>query len=502
MDSTIFDGLNLFISHSYFVPIGVLLGMLIGATPGLTSSNSLPILLPMLIMMDPDSGMILAIAIYAGAEMGNSFPAILLNIPGNASAVVTCFDGYPMMKSGMAARALGISIMSSTVGALLGALLAITSSPLIAKFALRFSPVEICIVVIFGLAIIGQVSTGGLAKGILAGFFGLLLATTGTDPIWGTFRQTFGSVYLIDGLPLIPVLIGLLALSELFVIIQKKTAQAKTQEQIHVGWQGIVVGFKDVLTRPLIALVSGLIGLFAGAIPGAGTSIASFVSYQQAASLANEEDKKMMGKGSPAGLMAADVSNNACVGGSLIPLLTLGIPGSSSMAVLMVLMGYHGLSLGPRFFEVNGNIAYAVLWSQFAAAAGILIIGTLLANLAYKIAYIRVGIIIPIVSVLCIIGSFAANGYVFDIGVALVFGVLGYLMKRYQYPTVATLLGVILGSIFEGSFFRALKLGLGSPAIFFSRPIANILWVLLFITFVLPPLIKWARKKKRANKTI
>jgi putative tricarboxylic transport membrane protein len=401
-----------------------------------------------------------------------------------------------MMRKGEAARALGISIMASTIGAFIGGLVSITSAPMIAKVALRFSPVEICIVVIFGLAIIGQVSSGGLAKGLLAGFFGLLLATTGTDPIWGTFRQTFGITYLIDGLPLIPVLIGLLALSELFIIIQKEASETRITEQIHVGFQGILKGFKDVLIRPVIIFVSGVIGLFVGAVPGAGSSIASFVSYQQAASFSKPEDKAQFGKGSPAGLMSADVANNSMVGGSLIPLLTLGIPGSSSMAVLMVVMGYHGLALGPRLFTLNGNIAYAVLWSQFAASVGILVIGTLLANFAYRVAYIRVGIIIPVVAILCIIGSFAANGYTFDIAVALCFGVLGYLMKRCNYPPVATLLGIILGPIFEGSFFRALKLGLGSPAIFFSRPLANILWALLIISFFIPPLVRYVKQRR------
>jgi putative tricarboxylic transport membrane protein len=188
------------------------------------------------------------------------------------------------------------------------------------------------------------------------------------------------------------------------------------------------------------------------------------------------------------------------VGGSLIPLLTLGIPGSSSMAVLMVVMGYHGLALGPRLFALNGNVAYAVLWSQFAASIFILIIGTMLANFAYRVAYIRIGILLPIVAILCIIGSFAANGYTFDIGVALIFGVLGYLMKRYDYPPVAALLGVILGPIFEANFFRALKLGLGSPAIFFSRPIANILWALLIISFFIPPMVKYLRHRAKQKK--
>jgi len=200
MDGVIFEGLKILISHIWIVPLGVFLGMLIGATPGLTSSNSLAIMLPILFAMPPESGLVLMVSIYAGAEMGNSFPAVLLNIPGTPGAAVTTLDGYPMMKNGEASRALGICIMASALGAVVGGIFSITSAPLLAKIALKFSSVEICIVVIFGIMVIAQISSGGIYKALLSGFFGLLLATTGTDPIYGQMRGTFGSVYLMDEL--------------------------------------------------------------------------------------------------------------------------------------------------------------------------------------------------------------------------------------------------------------------------------------------------------------
>jgi len=490
------DGLKLFIENAWIVPIGVLLGMLVGATPGLTSSNSLAILLPVVLSFRPDLGLIFMVSIYAGAEMGNSFPAVLLNIPGTASSAVTTFDGYPMMQKGEAARALGICIMASTIGAVMGGIVSITAAPLIAKIALKFSPVEMFIIILFGIAVIGQISASGLAKGLCAGFFGLLLATTGTDPMWGQFRGTFGITYLIDGLPVIPVLIGLLAFSEMLLILERGESLSRSMKQVSVGFEGIVTGFKDVFRRPIEWLRSGFIGIFIGAIPGAGASIASFVAYQQAVSFASPEAKKNFGKGAPEGLIAADTSNNSMVGGSLVPLLTLGIPGSGSMAVLMVVMGYHGLTIGPRFFALNGDIAYAVLWSQFAAAFMVLIIGTVLAYFAYRVAYISLNVIVPIVAIFALIGGFAPNQCVFDMGLVVIFGLIGYIMKKYNYPPIAMLLGVILGELFEGNFFRSLKMSLGSPTVFFDRPLALILWALLILTLVGPYIIKFSSKRR------
>jgi len=496
----IIDGLVHVFHNLHIVPIGVLLGMVIGGTPGLTSSNSIPILFPILITMPPETGLILGVSIYTGAEMGNSFPAVLLNIPGNASSVVTTFDGYPMTRSGQAARALGICIMASFIGAIFGGIASISMAHLISLVALKFSPVEMCIVIIFGLVIIAQVSGESVVKGLLSGFFGLLLATTGTDPIWGQFRGTFGSKYLIDGLPIIPVLIGLLAFSEILNISTKISEETRRREQdrekLTVAWRDIFVGFQDVIRRWGNWIRSGIIGVIVGIIPGAGTSIASFISYQQAYSFAGPKEKERFGKGSPDGLMSGDVANNSMIGGSLVPLLTLGIPGSGTMAVLMVLMSYHGLHLGPRFFSINGDIAYAVLWSQFVAAFGILIIGMLLANLAYKLAYIKIGIILPTVTILCIIGGYAYNEYIFDIWLVIGFGIIGFIMKKYDYIPVAMLLGVILGPMFEKYFFQGLKMGFGSPLIFFTRPLAIFLWVLLVMSVLVSPTIKYFSKGK------
>ena len=496
MDHVIIQGLGLCLDNVWFVPFGVFLGMILGAAPGISSTNSLVILLPFILGFRPETGLILGISVYAGAEMGNSFPAVLLNIPGTPAASVTCFDGYPLMLLGQASKALGICIIASMLGAICGGLTSITAAPLIAKFALKFSAPELCIVILFGICVIGTISPGGVIKGLMAGLFGLLLAVTGTDPMWGQLRGTFGCKYLIDGFPVIPACVGLLAFSELLVLVEKLSDKTPRKAQANVGLQGILMGFWECLKRPVEWGRSSVIGIIVGAIPGAGTSIANFISYQQAKSFASPERRKLFGKGAPEGLIAADAANNAAVGGSLVPLFTLGIPGTASAAVLMAVMGYHGLALGPLLFEMNGDIVYSVLWSQFTAAFFLLIVGVLLSYFSYNVVRVEVGIVVPVVCILCLVGGFATNQYVFDIGIVVVFGFLGYVMNKHGYPPVSLLLGIMLGPLFEANFFRGLKMGFGSPLVFFNRPLAIILWILLILTFSVQPIMKYRSRRK------
>ncbi len=492
------EGFHLFLTNIWVVPLGVMLGMFVGGMPGLTSSGTLAMLLPILMALPAEISLMLGVSMYAGAEMGNSFPSVMLNIPGTPAGAVTCFDGYPMMLRGEAARALGICIMASMIGAFAGGIAAITLAPTIALVALRFGPAEICIVILFGLAIIAQLSAGGVARGLLAGFFGLLLATTGTDPTYGQFRGTFDIVYLYDHLPVVAVLIGLLGFSEVLVHAEKGFARLVESKggdaDTGVGWAGIVQGFRDTVRRPVEWLRASAIGVGIGAMPGAGGSVATFVAYQQSVAFASPERKKQYGKGAREGLIAADASNNAMVGGALVPLLTLGIPGSGSMAVLLVVMSYHGLYVGPRLFTFSSDVAYAVLWSQFLAAAFVLVVGTMLAWFAWRVALVRLAYIVPVVSVFCLLGGFARNGYVFDMGVMVVFGILGYIMKKHRYPVVAMLLGVILGPLFEENFMRSWRMGFGEFDIFWESGIALTLWALFALTFAGPPAVRLARK--------
>lgn len=505
MPEMVINGFDVFLSNIWIVPLGVLIGMFVGAMPGLSSSGTLAMLLPILIALRPELGLMLGVSIYAGAEMGNSFPSVMLKIPGTAGGAVTAFDGFPLMLQGRAAWALGICIMASVVGALIGGIASISLSAKIAEWALRFGPAEICIIVLFGLAVIAQLSTGGMAKGLFAGLFGLLLATTGTDPTFGQQRGTFGIVYLFDALPIIAALVGLLGLSEVLIYVEKGLARLldpdKEDASKHqIGLRGIVEGLKHTFRYPWELLRGGLIGVGIGAMPGAGASVATFVSYQQAIAFAAPERKKLFGNGAPEGLIAADVTNNAVVGGALVPVLTLGIPGSGSMAVLLVVMSYHGMYVGPRLFQFSGDVAYAVLISQFFAAFCILIIGVALAFFAYRVAFVNLRLMVPIIAVFCLLGGFARNNYLFDMGLVVGFGVLGYIMKKTGFPVVATLLGIILGRLFEKEFMRAWRMGFDSPELFFESTITHVLWGLFIFTFIGPPLIRVirARLKRKA----
>lgn len=493
-------GFSLLVSHIWLVPLGVLIGMFVGALPGLSSSGTLAMMLPIFMSIPPEQGVILAVAIYIGAEMGNSFPSVMLNIPGTGAGAVTAFDGYPMMKKGLASQALGICIMASTIGAVVGGIATLTLAPALGAVALRFGPAEIVIVVLFGMAMIAVLSSESIVKGLLAGFLGLLIAITGTDPTFGARRGTFDIVYLFDTIPLIAVLVGLLGFSELLKHAEQRASTLvdpeSQKEAGQVGMRGIFSGFGEALRRPVELIRSSLIGVGIGSVPGAGGSVATFVAYQQSMAFASEEERKLYGKGSKSGLTAADACNNAMVGGALIPTLTLAIPGSGTMAVIIVIMSYHGLYVGPRLFEMNGDIAYAVLWSQFFAAISVLFVGTLLASFAHRVALIKLQYIVPVVALFCLLGAYARHNYVFDMGVMLLFGAIGYLMKKQNYPVVALLLGVILGPMFEENFMRALRLSRGSADIFYSSTLSQVLWTLLFVTFLLPPIVRAIKRRR------
>ncbi len=485
METYILDGALLMFNNIHMILLGVTAGMIIGAIPGLSASNSTAIMLPFILVLRPEAGIIFIVSIHAGSQMGNSFPAILLNIPGTPSSAVTTLEGHPLASAGKASMALGVCVLSSALGGLIGGSISIMLIPYVAELALKFSPVEITIIILFGIVIIGQISTGGLYKGLLSGFFGLLIATTGVDPMWGQFRGTFGVPYLFDGAPIIASLVGLLAFSELLLQLERIDMRAETLTQ-KVGIGGILEGFKETIRRPIEIIRSSIIGCFIGAIPGAGGSVAAPVAYQQSMAFSSREEKEKFGKGSVNGLIAADASNNGMVGGSLIPLLTLGLPGCATGAVLLVALNYHGLVLGPEIFRANGALAYSVLWSQFVAAGFIVFIGTILAWMAARVVNISLSILIPIIAVLTFLGGFAPNQLMFDMLVVVVTGILGYFMKKYNYVPLAFLLGLVLGSNFEANLFRGLRMGGGDPTLFFSNTIALILWAMLFFTILFP----------------
>jgi putative tricarboxylic transport membrane protein len=364
--------------------------------------------------------------------------------------------------------------------------------------ALRFSPVELTVIILFGIVIIGPISRGSLAKGLVSGMFGLLVATSGPDPMWGRFRGAFGLVELYDGVPLIPALVGLMAFSELISIVSKGQTDRPTALQ-SITMTGILRGATEVIKRPIESLRSSAIGLVVGIIPGAGGSVASALAYQQAAIFASKKEAPKFGKGSVNGLLAADASNNAMIGGALITLFLLAIPGSSTDAVLLVALSYHGLVMGPEFFHMNGDLAWAALSSQFAAAFFCGLFGVLLAYALGRMVNVRLTILLPFIAVLTCIGGFASMGLTFGIYVMLVCGLLGYFMKKHGYVPLAFLMGLVLGGQLEANFFRGYRMGHRSFSVFFESPIALTVWALMLIT-LLSPLLR-ALLARRADKS-
>jgi len=478
----------------WLIPLGTAIGVVAGALPGFSAANTLVVMLPITITMQSEAALIFMAAIFAGVRLGGAIPAVLINMPGTGSSSVTAFDGYPMAIQGRAAEALGIAAFASFFGGILSAIIAVFASPLLGKVALKLSSVEIFILTLFAIAVIGYLSGDYPIKGWLAGFFGLLVGSMGYDPMWGTPRGHFNLEWLADGMPVIPALVGLFAISEAMQIITRDhVVSLKKPEKQYRAIKGILLGMKRALNYRFDLIRSSLIGTIVGALPGAGANIASFISYQQAVSLA--KDKSLFGKGDPRGIISGEAADNGVASGSLIPLLTLGIPGSSATAIMLVVMMAHGLSVGPRLILDNPEIFYSLLSSLFLANIWMLVIGVLVCVYMVRITEIPTRILIPAITGISLIGAFFYRGYIFDIWLALGFGLIGYVMRRTGYPPQAALLGIILSPILERHFLIGLRMGFGNPSIFFTRPTAIALWIMLIILIIFPVIIRIIKSK-------
>jgi putative tricarboxylic transport membrane protein len=490
------SALSEIMGYWWLIPFGVALGIFIGAVPGFSSTNVLIILLPFTLGMESGAGMAFMASVYSGSHMGGSIPAVLFNVPGTGAAAATCFDGYPMTQQGRGQEALAIAFVASAVGGLFTTGITLGALPYLSRLVYYFGSIENFVIILFGVALIGQITGGSAIKGIIAGMFGLLLGAIGYDHVYSVPRATFGLVYLFDGMPRVPAIVGLFAISEAFRMIEKDTIIDASQLSgaLKEGWQGTVRGIATSFRKFGAIIRSSLIGFIVGIIPGAGATIGSFVSYQQA--MAFSKDKNAFGKGEPEGVIAAEAANNGLTSGSLIPLLTLGIPGGGTAAVMVVVLQAHGVPIGPRLFQVMPQLAYGVVVAMLVAYIVMIFMGIPLAKGLAKMSFVPTKILAPTIISFTLIGSFVARGFLFDMWIALFFGVLGYILKRTGYSPHAVLLGVILGPLAEQYFLRALLLGNGNPAILFSRPLGNFLWALLAVSMVMPSLLARFRNRK------
>ena len=489
---SILQGLQqLFTVHTIFwMLIGFGLGFFVGVVPGFNDANLMAIMLPFSLMLSPQIAIVTMATLYMAAQAAGSVPAILLNIPGTGGTSASILEGYPLSKKGKAGFAMGVSFTASTIGGLIGAVLALFITPVIGAFALRFGPAEMFMVGIFGLTVVASLSGKSLTKGLLAAAFGVLIALIGEDSMAGFPRSTFGIYDLYDGIPLIPALLGLFGFSEVIFMLGKTVIAQEGSSEV-VGWNQIKEGIREAVRHKFTLIRSSIIGEVIGIIPGAGATIGGFVAYGQARMWSKEPEK--FGTGHADGLVATDSANNATASGAIVPLLTLGLPGSGSTVVMLAALMLHGVRPGPRFFINFQAEAYLILLSVVLSALFIFIFGMPLARYSQKITFIPTKILVPIIVVLLFMGSYAWRYSAFDILLMIFFGVLGTVLKAYEYPIPALLLALILGPIIEPNFLRALSIG--GAQIFFTSPIVLVLWAFTLVS-LLGPLISKLRRKR------
>jgi len=364
-----------------------------------------------------------------------------------------------------------------------GSTIALFLMPALGKIALKFKNAEMFVVVLFGLILIAQLSSKNLAKGLLSGFLGLLIGAIGFDQMWSIPRATFGVLELYEGIPRIAAMVGLFAISEALIMVDRKTIAGERQ-RVSTEWKGVKEGIRMAFDWTAGIVRSGLIGMVVGVLPGAGASIASFVSYQQAMNFSKQPEK--FGTGIPEGVMASESANNGVTGGALVPLLTLGIPGSATTMVMLIVIQSHGMPIGPRLFETAPVLGYAVVIAMIFTYVLMFFVGLPVVYRLSKITIFSTFILAPVIIALTMIGAFAERAYYVDMVIAFIFGIIGYFMKKTGYPPHAAILGIILGPMAEHYFLISMRLTNNSPTTFFRSNISLTLWSLLFLTLFGP----------------
>ncbi|AEE92222.1 conserved membrane protein of unknown function [Tepidanaerobacter acetatoxydans Re1] len=462
----------------FLLILGVSGGIAIGALPGLTATMGVAILLPLTFGMEATAALVMLVGIYIGAIYGGSISAILLKTPGTPAAAATVFDGHTMAQKGEAAKALSMATIASFVGGLVSTILLITISPILANFALRFSAPEYFALAVFGLSIIASISGDNPIKGLLSGMFGLFICTVGMDPVTSFPRFTFGKIELLNGFSVIPILIGLFAVSEALVQMESIFEKDITIQKFKSG----IVSIKEIIRVLPVMLKSAVMGTFIGAIPGAGADIAAFVSYNEARRSSKNPEK--FGTGILEGIAAPEAGNNGVTGGALVPLLTLGVPGDAVTSILLGALIIQGLQPGPMLFTENADIVYGLFSSMLVGNIIMLILGLTGIRLFSKVVEIPKKIIIPVILSLSIVGSFSINNSIFDVYVMLLFGIIGYFMQKAQMPTSPIILAVILGPMAESNLRKSLLLYQGSIKFLYTRPITAIFLLLSIFSIV------------------
>ena len=482
-----FDGLIAF-GHSiasfvtpqslFYVALSSLVGLVIGALPGLTATMGLTLMTTMTIKMPSNQALLILICTYVGAIYGGSRSAILLNIPGTPASAASCLDGYALARQGLAGRAMGIATSGSVLGTLIGMVFLAWFTPVLGELALKFGAYEFFWLALFGVIISGTLTGTDPLKGWIAGVAGLFIAGIGQEAIYAYDRFTFGTRELAGGVGLVPALVGAFGLAELLITMK----HVQTPVTIN-PFDSVIPRLVDVARYWRTIIRSGIIGTFVGIVPGVGEDVAAWSSYAAARRASKEPEK--FGKGSIDGLMAAETGDNACVPGAVIPVLTLAIPGSAPAAVLLAAMLIHGVRPGPLIMIEAPQFVYDVVAMMLFATIGILVYGLTLTRFMIRVLQVPQTIIVPIILVLCAIGTFALSARLFDVWVMVAFGLIGFVLRSFGYPMAPLVLGIVLGDLLEKNLRRGLVLSDGDLTPFFTRPISAVIVVLIALIIAL-----------------
>jgi len=479
-----------------FVAIGCFSGVYIGAIPGLSGTMAVSLLVSFTFGWDTHSAIALMIGVYVGAVYGGSRSAILLNIPGAPAAVATALDGYPMAQKGEAGRAMGIVTTQSVIGTLLGIVALVCFAPMVSKLALKFSSVDYLLLALMGMMMVGSLGCKSIYRGLIAAAIGVLLGTVGMDSMTARPRFTYGITYLLPGVDYVTAMIGLFGVSEALTQITSKDIEPIKQKV-----DKIVPSFDTIKKFIPLTIRSSIVGVIVGALPGAGGDIAALLTYDQAKRTVKNPEVPF-GEGAIEGLVAPESANNAAIGGAFIPMLTLGIPGDAVTAVMIGALTIHGLKPGPNLMNTTPDLFYLIVSCLFFGAFFLLIFGLTGVKIFTKIVEIPKGILLPIIIILSVVGSYAINNSLFDIFWMLGFGILGYFLKRFDYPVAPCVLGIILAKLLEENYRRGvlLKKSIGGLAgSIFTSPISLVLFIMIVIMFATQTQTYKNWKLKREN---
>ena len=475
--------------------IGAFIGTLIGVLPGIGSVATMSILLPITYAMSPTSSIIMMAGIYYGAMYGGSTISILVNIPGEAASVVTCLDGYQMARQGRAGPALGIAAFGSFIAGTISVVGIMLLAPPLAKVALRFGPPEIFGLLVLGFTTVTYLSGGSKLKAVAMAFLGLFLGTVGLDPIFATPRFTYGSITLMDGIGLVPMIMGLFGIAEVLLNLERGLEQDIFKTHI----KGLLPDRQDWRNSAGPIARGSLLGFLLGILPGMGTIIPSFISYALERRLSKQPHR--FGQGAIEGVAGPESANNAATGGSMIPLLTLGIPANVVMAVLMGAFLTHGVQPGPLLMKEHPEIFWGVITSMYVGNAILLILNLPLIGLWVQLLKVPYRLLFPLILLFCMIGVYSVSSNMWDMVIMLIFGIVGYLMKKFDYEPAPLVLCFVLGRMAEESIRQSLVLSRGSLMIFLTQPLARAFLVTAAVVVLLPfviPKIKSLRQKLAA----